>query len=91
MLRRIRMHFASFCIVLWESKLKLKTGFYWISGRAGADYPILGAVPYTNFYCDEQKYPGFFADTETRCQGYFLFNFCVFLLSMFENKQKKIA
>lgn len=40
-----------------------------IAGRPGSDYPILPAVPYTNFYCDEQKYPGFFADTETRCQG----------------------
>lgn len=39
------------------------------SGRPGTDYPILSAVPYTNFYCDEQKYPGFFADVETRCQG----------------------
>jgi len=42
--------------------------FSWISGRPGADYPILGEVPYTNFYCDEQSYPGFFADMETRCQ-----------------------
>lgn len=40
-----------------------------IPGRAGVDYPILAAVPYTNFYCDEQPYPGFFADVETRCQG----------------------
>lgn len=40
-----------------------------IPGRPGADYPILAAVPYTNFYCDEQPYPGFFADVETRCQG----------------------
>lgn len=40
-----------------------------IPGRAGVDYPVLAAVPYTNFYCDEQPYPGFFADIETRCQG----------------------
>lgn len=39
------------------------------AGRPGTDYPILSAVPYTNFYCDEQAYPGFFADMETRCQG----------------------
>lgn len=38
-------------------------------GRPGTDYPILSAMPYTNFYCDEQSYPGFFADIETRCQG----------------------
>lgn len=41
------------------------------AGRPGTDYPILSAVPYTNFYCDEQPYPGFFADMETRCQGAF--------------------
>jgi len=40
-----------------------------LAGRPGVDYPILSAVPYTNFYCDEQAYPGFFADMETRCQG----------------------
>ncbi|CAD6993304.1 unnamed protein product [Ceratitis capitata] len=38
--------------------------------RPGVDYPILSAIPYTNFYCDEQAYPGFFADMETRCQGW---------------------
>ncbi|CAK1579318.1 unnamed protein product [Parnassius mnemosyne] len=41
-----------------------------IPGKPGTDYPILGAVPYTNFYCDEQPYPGFFADMETRCQAW---------------------
>lgn len=39
-----------------------------ILGRPGTDYPVLGSVPYTNFYCDEQPYPGFYADEETRCQ-----------------------
>lgn len=39
-----------------------------IPGRPGTDYPVLGNVPYTNFYCDEQPYPGFYADPETRCQ-----------------------
>lgn len=39
------------------------------AGRPGTDYPILSQVPYTNFYCDDQEYPGFFADMETRCQG----------------------
>ncbi|XP_026330253.1 uncharacterized protein LOC113237800 [Hyposmocoma kahamanoa] len=41
-----------------------------IPGKPGTDYPVLGTVPYTNFYCDEQPYPGFFADTETRCQAW---------------------
>ncbi|XP_063243650.1 uncharacterized protein LOC134542955 [Bacillus rossius redtenbacheri] len=41
-----------------------------IPGRPGTDYPVLHSVPYTNFYCDEQPYPGFFADVETRCQGW---------------------
>lgn len=41
-----------------------------IPGRPGTDYPILSQVPYTNFYCDDQEYPGFFADMETRCQGW---------------------
>lgn len=39
------------------------------TGRPGTDYPILASIPYTNFYCDEQEYPGFFADMDTRCQG----------------------
>ncbi|KAF3429395.1 hypothetical protein E2986_11592 [Frieseomelitta varia] len=41
-----------------------------VAGRAGTDYPVLGKVPYTNFYCDDQPYPGFFADVETRCQAW---------------------
>jgi hypothetical protein len=41
-----------------------------IPGRPGTDYPVLSAVPYTNFYCDSQPYPGFFADMETRCQAW---------------------
>lgn len=41
-----------------------------IPGKPGVDYPVLGTVPYTNFYCDEQAYPGFFADMETRCQAW---------------------
>lgn len=41
-----------------------------IPGRPGTDYPVLAKVPYTNFYCDDQRYPGFFADTETRCQSW---------------------
>jgi len=40
------------------------------AGRPGTDYPVLSAVPYTNFYCGSQPYPGFFADMETRCQAW---------------------
>ncbi|XP_076395879.1 U-scoloptoxin(01)-Cw1a isoform X12 [Megachile rotundata] len=45
-------------------------GYTLVQGRAGTDYPVLGKVPYTNFYCDDQPYPGFFADVETRCQAW---------------------
>lgn len=38
------------------------------SGRPGSDYPVLSEVPYTDFYCDNQEWPGFFADVDTRCQ-----------------------
>ncbi|XP_054268408.1 uncharacterized protein LOC129005954 [Macrosteles quadrilineatus] len=41
-----------------------------IPGRPGADYPILSLVPYTDFYCEDQDYPGFFADMDTRCQAW---------------------
>nr|CAD7197382.1 unnamed protein product [Timema douglasi] len=41
-----------------------------IPGLPGTDYPVLASVPYTNFYCDKQPYPGFFADTESRCQAW---------------------
>ncbi|XP_065225664.1 uncharacterized protein LOC135849250 [Planococcus citri] len=41
-----------------------------IPGRPGTDYPVLSVVPYTDFYCEDQPYPGFFADMETRCQAW---------------------
>ncbi|XP_028033326.1 uncharacterized protein LOC114245378 [Bombyx mandarina] len=37
-------------------------------GSPGIDYPILTAIPQTSFNCKTQRYKGFFADTETRCQ-----------------------
>ncbi|XP_050348990.1 uncharacterized protein LOC126772640 [Nymphalis io] len=37
-------------------------------GRPGIDYPILTLIPPTKFDCKTQRYKGFFADTETRCQ-----------------------
>ncbi|XP_049870648.1 uncharacterized protein LOC126370048 isoform X2 [Pectinophora gossypiella] len=37
-------------------------------GRPGVDYPILTTIPSTSFDCKTQRYKGFFADPETRCQ-----------------------
>ncbi|XP_034828423.1 uncharacterized protein [Maniola hyperantus] len=37
-------------------------------GRPDVDYPILTVIPPTSFDCKTQRYKGFFADTETRCQ-----------------------
>ncbi|CAH0723786.1 unnamed protein product, partial [Brenthis ino] len=37
-------------------------------GRPGIDYPILTVIPPTKFDCKTQRYKGFFADPETRCQ-----------------------
>ncbi|KAI5646940.1 chitin binding peritrophin-A domain-containing protein [Phthorimaea operculella] len=37
-------------------------------GRPGEDYPILTTIPPTSFDCKSQRYKGFFADPETRCQ-----------------------
>ncbi|XP_061704634.1 uncharacterized protein LOC133515993 [Cydia pomonella] len=37
-------------------------------GRPGVDYPVLTVIPATAFNCKTQRYKGFFADPETRCQ-----------------------
>ncbi|XP_026330252.1 uncharacterized protein LOC113237799 [Hyposmocoma kahamanoa] len=37
-------------------------------GRPGMDYPVLTSIPSTSFDCKTQRYKGFFADPETRCQ-----------------------
>ncbi|XP_065225663.1 uncharacterized protein LOC135849249 [Planococcus citri] len=37
-------------------------------GRAGIDYPVLSVIPETTFNCKTQRYKGFFADPETKCQ-----------------------
>ncbi len=39
-----------------------------IPGTPGIDYPIFGEVPYTGFDCQKQRYKGFFADLDTKCQ-----------------------
>lgn len=37
-------------------------------GVPGVDYPVLSTIPQTKFDCKTQRYKGFFADTEARCQ-----------------------
>ncbi|CAK1579317.1 unnamed protein product [Parnassius mnemosyne] len=37
-------------------------------GRPDIDYPILTTIPQTKFNCKTQRYKGFFADPDTRCQ-----------------------
>lgn len=37
-------------------------------GRAGIDYPVLSVIPETSFNCKTQRYKGFFADPDTKCQ-----------------------
>ncbi|XP_060526598.1 pro-resilin-like [Cylas formicarius] len=44
-----------------------------IPGQPDIDYPILAYVPETSFRCDQQQYPGYYADVETRCQ---VFHIC---------------
>lgn len=39
-----------------------------IPGEPKVDYPILSRINATNFNCRDQKYPGFYADVELRCQ-----------------------
>ncbi|XP_037788111.1 uncharacterized protein LOC119583605 [Penaeus monodon] len=46
-------------------------------GVPGEDYPILASVPDTGFSCEEQEFPGYYADTapEAGCQ---VFHICQF-------------
>lgn len=46
-----------------------------IPGIAGEDYPIFAEIIPTSFECGKQRYKGFFADLETRCQTW---HFCDF-------------
>lgn len=39
-----------------------------IPGVAGIDYPIFSVAPPTLFNCQEQQWPGYYADVESRCQ-----------------------
>lgn len=49
-------------------------------GHPGIDYPILTVIPPTKFNCKTQRYKGFFADPETRCQVSSQNGFCFLLL-----------
>ncbi|KAK4881044.1 hypothetical protein RN001_004363 [Aquatica leii] len=44
-----------------------------IPGEPEVDYPIYSNIPETAFKCEEQQYPGYYADVETRCQ---VFHIC---------------
>ena len=46
-----------------------------IPGMPGIDYPVFGEIPVTGFHCSDQRYKGFFADVETKCQVSFLYEF----------------
>ena len=39
-----------------------------VPGQPGVDYPVASRVPATQFRCEKQAYPGFFADPEAGCQ-----------------------
>jgi len=41
-----------------------------IPGEPGLDYPILSSIEDTGFDCEGKVFGGFYADTETDCQGY---------------------
>lgn len=41
-----------------------------ILGIAGKDYPNFNTIPQTQFDCDSQLYPGYYADPESNCQMY---------------------
>lgn len=44
-----------------------------IPGEPEKDYPIFSEPPETSFKCQDQNYPGYYADPEARCQ---VFHIC---------------
>lgn len=44
-----------------------------IPGEAGIDYPIYTEIPKTSFDCQNQQWPGYYADVEAQCQ---VFHIC---------------
>ena len=45
-----------------------------IPGEAGVDFPVLAAVPDTDFSCENRVSGGYYADTQTLCQ---VFHVCL--------------
>ncbi|GIY77912.1 chitin-binding type-2 domain-containing protein, partial [Caerostris darwini] len=66
-----RMHFwIIVCTFFLQHTIHAKE----IRGVPEEDYPTYYVIPKTSFRCSEQLYnPGFYADTETRCQ---VFHYC---------------
>lgn len=44
-----------------------------IPGEPEIDYPIYSEIPETSFDCNQQEFPGYYADVEARCQ---VFHIC---------------
>lgn len=44
-----------------------------IPGEPDVDYPIYSEIPETSFDCNQQEFPGYYADVEARCQ---VFHIC---------------
>ena len=44
-----------------------------VQGEPGVDYPIYGEIIPTSFKCSDQKLPGYYGDTEAKCQ---IFHIC---------------
>lgn len=44
-----------------------------IPGEPGQDYPIYSEIPKTSFDCNQQQFPGYYADVEAQCQ---VFHIC---------------
>ncbi|GIZ01898.1 chitin-binding type-2 domain-containing protein [Caerostris extrusa] len=67
----MRMHFwIIVCTFFLQHTIHAKE----IRGVPEEDYPTYYVIPKTSFRCSEQLYnPGFYADTETRCQ---VFHYC---------------
>ncbi|KAM0727061.1 U-scoloptoxin(01)-Cw1a [Formica fusca] len=49
---------------------RYQSGDNGIPGVAGIDYPIFRKVPWTQFECEQQQHPGYYADPETNCQAF---------------------